>query len=134
MAQTWIIDINRSARQKQAVFNPPVLVISNGDQVAWRNNDPRPSDTPKNPKPDPQSHQPAPVGGQATDWLQFPIPGKRPSFDPVTTQGVVAFTIPAPAAGAPPTTQDFVYQDATGNTKATGTIRVFNPAPPTTLA
>lgn len=128
MAQV-IIDINRTSGQ--ATFNPPTINVSNGDQISWRNNDTRPSVEPLNPNPDPQSHWPAPVDGADNAWFASRIPGKPPGFDPPMSQGVVTFNITPPPKGVTtPTSQTFQYRDATGNTKALGTIVVWNPAPP----
>lgn len=134
MAQV-IIDINRNPGQAQAVFSPSPIDVATGDQISWRNNDPRPSLDPLNPEPDPQAHWPAPVGGADTDWMPTRIPGMPPGFDPPMSDGVVNFKIPRvpnnPPPGTPPNKQEFQYRDATGNTAAIGIIRVWNPAPPT---
>ncbi len=124
MAQV-IIDINRKPGQAQAVFSPSTIDVATGDQITWRNNDPRPSLEPLNPEPDPQAHWPAPVGGADTDWMPTRIPGMPPGFDPPMSERVVTFSIPKD------TNQEFQYRDATGNTTAIGIIRVWNPAPPT---
>lgn len=130
MAQV-IIDINRDPGQTEATFNPPLVWVSVGDQISWRNHDQRPSVEPLNPDPDPQAHWPAPVGGADNAWLANRIPGQPPGFDPPMSQGVVTFNIPGPPKGqTTPTSQTFQYRDATGNTSALGTIVVWNPAPP----
>lgn len=130
MAQV-IIDINRGTGQTQASFVPSPIDVSSGDQISWRNNDPRPSLNPLNPDPDPQAHWPAPVGGGDADWMPTRIPGMPPGFDPPMSERVVTFKIPGPTSTGPnPTQQEFQYRDATKNTAAIGIIRVWNPAPP----